>query len=146
MRPQLNPMLMILTGACACAGVTIVACGVNRCEGTDSGAVVQVGGTYDYSGESAFSLKGTITFEQQDLLVRVIDTTYANSNDRALRSEFAPLDGNTLVLKLTPQNGDTNYEANVTFVFGAGGTSFCAEFSDTNGDTGALGSYTGVKQ
>jgi hypothetical protein len=147
MRKRFNPFLIALATGCAGFGVSIVACGVDpKCADADPSAVVQVSGTYDYGGDTSLSLIGTITFEQQGDLVRVTDTTYLNSNDRPLQSEFAPLDGNTLVLKLTPKNGDTNYQADVTFRFSKGGEIFCVEFSDTNGDAGVLGSYHGAKK
>jgi hypothetical protein len=75
-----------------------------------------------------------------------VNTSYDNSSDRALESAFTPLHGNRLDIVLTPRNGDTNYRADVTFIFSDDGDTFCVEFSDTNGDTGGMGSYRGVRQ
>jgi hypothetical protein len=77
-------------------------------------------------------------------VVRITDTTYENSSDRRLEGE-ATLQGNRLDIQLVPQNGDTNYRADVLFLFSEDGNEFCVEFSDTNGDAGELGTYRGTR-
>ncbi|HOB73395.1 MAG TPA: hypothetical protein PKG54_02615 [Phycisphaerae bacterium] len=114
------------------------------CPEENSAAVVNVAGVYRYFGTRPFLLIGTITFEQEGDLVRVTDTTYENSNDRRLMGE-AVLQGNRLEIQLVPQNGDTNYRADVLFLFSEDGNEFCVEFSDTNGDAGDLGTYRGTR-
>lgn len=105
-----------------------------------------VAGTFRYQGgATGYFLRGTIAFEQEDDTVRVVSVTYDNSNDRALVGE-AVLDGNVLDIVLVPENGDTDFEADCKFVFSADGSRFDVEFSDTNGDAGPLGSYTGTRQ
>ena len=101
-------------------------------------ASVDVGGTYRYAG----ALRGTIRLEQTGGTARIVNTTYENANDRPLVGTGS-LAGNVFDVRLVPENGDTDYEAEVTFVFAEGGDTFCVEFSDTNGDRGPLGSYTG---
>ena len=77
--------------------------------------------------------------------MRVTGTTYANNaNDRSLMGE-ADLAGNRLDIVLVPVNGDMDFEANVTFMFSEDSETFVASFSDTNGDMGPLGSYTGTR-
>jgi len=106
----------------------------------------QVAGTFRYQGgASGFFLRGSITFEQEDDTVRVVEVTYDNSNDRQLVGE-GELDLNVLDIVLVPENGDTNFEADCKFVFSADGSRFDVEFSDTNGDNGPLGSYFGARQ
>ena len=101
-----------------------------------------ISGVYSYSS-SFYVLRGTITLTRDGTRVRVDDTTYENANDRALRGE-GELQGNRLDVELTPKNGDTNYSANVSFLFDDEG--FCLlGFSDTNGDRGGEGSYRGYK-
>ncbi len=146
-----NPWLSVMAGLSASAGLALLACvngpmGSSDCPAEDPIAQVDVAGTWRYSGADIFKLRGTITFEQQGSQVRVTDTTYDNSGDRRLQSEFTPLQGNKLVIVLTPKNGDTDYRADVTFLFRPDGDRFCVEFSDTNGDSGPMGTYTGFKQ
>ena len=105
-----------------------------------------VAGTFRYQGgASGFFLRGSITFEQEDSTVRVVEVTYDNSNDRQLVGE-GELDLNVLDIALVPENGDTDFEADCKFVFSADGSRFDVEFSDTNGDNGPLGSYVGTRQ
>ena len=112
----------------------------------DPGAMLDVTGTFDFAGTSfAFGLRGTITFSQTGSSVDVTDTTYSNSPDRALMGT-GTLVGNTLAIMLVPQNGDTDYEAEITFRFGDGGDTFWVAFSDTNNDVGSLGSYIGRRR
>lgn len=106
---------------------------------------INVAGTYRYAGDSIFLLRGTITFAQEGDLVRVTGTTYDNSGDRDLISQPTALQGNRLDAVLTPKNGDPDYRAEVRFLFGDGGDTFCVEFSDTNGDAGPMGTYRGVR-
>lgn len=147
-----NPLLIVLAALAAGVGCAIFACipGVTvndpGCPPENANAAIDVSGVWRYAGENIFLLRGTITFEQQGNQVRVTDTTYDNAGDRALKSEFTPLQGNKLVLVMTPKNGDTNYTANVTLLFSDDGKKFCCEFSDTNGDAGDMGTYTGFKQ
>ena len=108
-------------------------------------AMVDVNGTYDYFGGSAqFGLLGTITFQQAGNTVQVVSTTYANAIDRSLMGA-AELAGNRLDIVLVPVNGDMDFEAQVTFLF-EDGERFVVSFSDTNGDTGPLGSYQGARR
>jgi hypothetical protein len=108
-------------------------------------AVVDVTGTYKYQGNNGFILRGTITFVQTGTTVVCTGTTYDNSHDRELEGE-ATIVGNRLDIVLVPKNGDTDYEASVTFLFSPDGSEFCCSFADTNDDTGPLGSFTGVRQ
>jgi hypothetical protein len=146
-----KPILTVFAGAIAALGLSILAC-INTpqpgddCPAENPNATFDASGVYRYSGDTLFLLRGTITFEQQGNMVRVTDTTYDNSSDRRLRSNFLPLQGNKLVAQLVPQNGDTNYRADVTFLFSDDAQRFCVEFSDTNGDAGPLGTYTGFRQ
>jgi hypothetical protein len=106
----------------------------------------QVAGLFRYQGgATGFFLRGSITFEQEDDLVRVVAVTYDNANDRPLVGE-AVLHGNVLDIVLVPENGDLDFEADCQFVFSADGSRFEVEFSDTNGDNGPLGSYVGTRQ
>jgi hypothetical protein len=107
----------------------------------DADAGPSVAGTYRYYG----SLRGTITLEQAGSTVRLVDTVYDNADDRPLVGA-GMLAGNVLEMHMVPENGDTDYEADVRFVFDATGDGFCVEFTDTNGDQGALGSYVGRRQ
>ena len=91
-----------------------------------------------------FLLRGTITFEQDGTRVRVTDTTYENAFDRALEGE-GTLEGNRLLITLVPRNGETDYSAEVLFLFGDEGATFCVEFDDTNGDAGPMGTYRGER-
>ena len=116
------------------------------CATEDAGAAVDVNGVYDYRGDRApYLLRGTITFEQTGTTVRVLDTTYANVNDRRLEGE-GTIVGNRLEITIVPINGDTDYEADLIFLFGDGGDTFCVSFSDTNEDVGGMGSYRGTRQ
>jgi len=108
-------------------------------------AVVDVNGVYRYSGPGAYRLRGTITFEQVGATVRVIGTTYDNANDRELEGE-GTIVGNRLDIVLVPINGDVDYSADITFHFSPDGNEFCCAFSDTNDDTGPMGSYIGVRE
>ena len=110
----------------------------------DAGASVVVNGTYRYASP-IFALRGTIDFAQQGELVQVTDTRYDNApRDRSVVGTAA-LAGNRLDIRLVPKNGDTDYTANVSFVFTEGGRRFCVpQFSDTNGDTGGDGSFFGL--
>jgi hypothetical protein len=126
---------------------------VEDCAGQREDAMIDVAGVFRYAGSGAnaktggeFNLSGSITFEQQDNMVRVTDTTYDFSGLRSLESEFAELRGNELFLALTPINGDTDYQAAIKFVFSEDGNQFCVEFVDTNTDQGQLGSFTGVRE
>ena len=120
-----------------------------ECATHNENASPDVDGTYTYggqiSGNNPGSLSGTITFERDGDMVAVTDTTYNFGSNRKL-SGTAMINGNRLEILLNPSNGDTDYQADVTFVFSEDGSSFCVEFSDTNGDFGDLGSFTGVKQ
>lgn len=128
--------------AVSCGGEDAVETGPVQCVSSDPAAQVDVAGLFEYGGASRFLLKGTITFEQEGDLVRVTDTTYTNAFDRALEGE-ATLEGNRLLIELVPKNGDPDYTAEVLFLFGEGGQTFCVEFTDTNGDEGVMGTYSG---
>ena len=145
-------MTVLLFGGAASAGCTPQPL-VEDCADQREDATLNVAGVFRYAGngvnadtEGSFSLSGTITFEQQDNMVRVTDTTYDSGGLRRLKSEFADLRGNELILTLNPINGDTDYQAAIKFVFSEDGDEFCVEFLDTNNDQGALGSFTGVRQ
>ncbi len=144
--------LLLCSGAVAAAGCTPQTL-VEDCADEREDATIDVAGVFRYAGngvnadtEGSFNLSGTITFEQQDNMVRVTDTTYDSGGLRRLESEFADLRGNELFLALTPINGDTDYEAEVKFVFSEDGNEFCVEFTDANSDQGTLGSFTGVRE
>jgi hypothetical protein len=111
----------------------------------DAGAAVGPSGVYRYAS-SVFVLRGTITFASEGSVVRVTDTSYDNApRDRALGGR-ATLAGNRLDIKLTPTNGDTNYTADLAFVFTDEGRRFCVlGFSDTNGDVGGDASFFGQR-
>ncbi|MGH7162737.1 MAG: hypothetical protein ACREID_04575 [Planctomycetota bacterium] len=112
----------------------------------DLPAPILVTGTYAYQGTAPeFSLRGTIAFEQVGDVVRVVEVVYDNSGDRPLIGE-ATLEGDRLEISLVPENGDTDFRADVTFVFNEDRSSFQVEFADTNGDTGGLGSYVGTRE
>ena len=123
------------------------------CAEEDSGAAaINVAGVFRYSGTGEnevtgfpFQLSGTITFEQNGLMVRVSGSTYDGRALRSVQSEFAEFSGNRLDLLLTPNNGDPDYRAAVRFVFTEDGNQFCVEFSDTNADHGDTGSFVGVR-
>lgn len=103
------------------------------------------GGTNDLTGIS-FRLSGTITFESEAGMVRVVDTTYDFAGLRRLESDPAVMQGNRLRLLLRPKNGDEDYRADVEFLFTDEGNRFCVAFSDTNNDMGPLGSFSGERQ
>jgi hypothetical protein len=114
------------------------------CPAIDGAAAITAAGVYRYVS-AEFALSGTITFAQEGSLLRVTDTSYDTGNDRSLIGSAA-LAGNRLDIVLTPKNGDTNYTAQVSFVFSDGGRRFCLlGFSDTNGDTGQEASYLGAQ-
>ncbi|MCH8148522.1 MAG: hypothetical protein IH987_11095 [Planctomycetes bacterium] len=143
---------LLLSGGALAAGCSLQPL-VEDCADKREVATINVAGVFRYAGNGAnaetggsFNLSGTITFEQQDSMVRVTDTTYDSGGLRRLESEFADLDGNELLLNLTPINGDTDYEATIRFVFSEDGNEFCVGFTDTNSDQGALGSFTGVRR
>lgn len=98
-----------------------------------------VAGTYEWVAgimqPRMYTLTGTITLEQQGALVRVVDTTHSNPANRQLEGE-AELSGNVLRIQMVPQNGDTDYAADVKVVFSTDGDRFVVDFSDTNGDSG----------
>ena len=134
------PSLLLLAVLAACNG--------SREAPAQGGAVPLVEGTYDYRGFAPplpYALRGTIAFEQVGDLVRVTNVTYANSFDRPLVGE-ANLVGDRLDIVLVPENGDTNFQADVTFIFSADRNTFEVAFSDTNGDSGNLGDYVGTKR
>jgi hypothetical protein len=110
----------------------------------DGGVTLTVSGAYRYASP-VFELRGTISFARQGDVVQVTGTSYDNApRDRSVVG-MAPLAGNRLDVRLVPSNGDTDYTANVSFVFTEGGRRFCVrEFSDTNGDTGGDGSFFGL--
>ncbi len=145
-------MTWLLSGGALAAGCSPQSV-VEDCADETEDATLNVAGVFRYAGNGAnaetggsFNLSGTITFEQQDDMVRVTDTTYDFGGLRRLESEFAELRGRTVFLSLSPINGDTDYQAAVTFVFGDQGNEFCVGFTDTNSDQGAVGSFTGVRQ
>ena len=135
---------LLLSGGALAAGCSPQPL-VEDCADQRETATLNVAGVNADTGGS-FNLSGTITFEQQDNMVRVTDTTYDSGGLRRLESEFAELRGRTVFLSLSPINGDTDYQAAVTFVFGDQGNEFCVGFTDTNSDQGAVGSFTGVRQ
>lgn len=126
------------------AGTGLFGCNDRPCESEDPDAAVTVAGTYGYTGFSAGFMSGTITFEQDGNTVRVVETTYNGVPNREVVGA-GELKGNRLDIQLTPSNGDMDYRADVTFIFSEDGESFCVEFSDTNGDAGDLGSFTGTR-
>ena len=115
------------------------------CAQMDADATITVDGVYRYSARTALIINGTITFESDGSTVRVTNTTDDSGSNRALEG-VAELEGNTLSIILFPINGDTDYQADVTFVFSEGGDRFCVSFSDTNDDAGDLGSFVGVRE
>ena len=107
-------------------------------------AAFDVSGTFRYRSAIPFDLTGTITFEQSGQTVRVTGTTYDFGDDRDLVGE-GTLVGNRLDIVLVPKNGDTDYRADVTFLFSEDGGRFCVSYSDTNGDAGDMGSFAGTR-
>ena len=88
-------MTVLLCGGAVAAGCTPQAL-VEECADEHGDATLNVAGVFRYAGNGAnaetggsFNLSGTITFEQQDNLVRVTDTTYDLGGLRRLESEFA---------------------------------------------------------
>jgi hypothetical protein len=147
-------MVVAAAGGAVLVGTScaIIPVGVDSCAVEDPLASINVAGAYRYSGQgsnletgNAFSLSGTITFVQEGNRVRVSDTTYDFAGLRRVQSDFAELQGNRLVLAMTPINGDTDYVADVTFIFSEDGATFCVAYEDTNMDTGDLGSFRGVR-
>jgi hypothetical protein len=115
-----------------------------QCSPIDGTVHPQVAGVFRYESR-VFALSGSIELAQDGELVRVTDTTYDQADDRALEGE-ALLAGNLLDVELTPKNGDLDYSARVRLTFEPGGDRFCLlGFSDTNGDVGREGTYTGVR-
>ena len=109
-------------------------------------STLDVSGTYQFVGEEVpNTMKGTITFEQEGDLVRVTGTKYENNPSRELKGE-ATIKGTRLEIVLVPINDDPTYEAEVLFIFSEDGDTFEVSFTDTNGDEGDMGSYTGVRQ
>ncbi len=129
-------------GLFAEAGCTLVP--LESCVTNEAHATFSVTGVYRYRAAELFDLSGTITFAQEGDTVRVIDTTYDFVANRALTG-IGDLEGNRLIITLVPRNGDTNYRADVTFLFSDDGDEFCVAFSDTNADTGELGSFIGIR-
>jgi hypothetical protein len=139
--------------ACLASLVTLAAaCGGSAppppasCGADDPQAAIDVRGRYHYASSQGYALRGTITFEQIDRLVRVTETTYENADDRPLMGE-ATLAGNRLDITLRPTNGDTDYQAMVGFRFDhPASATFCVTgFVDTNGDHGGARSYEGER-
>lgn len=159
MRRFVAGICMVVLGASVAVGVGL-GCDafVNRvsvgdCAGSMPEAVINVAGVFRYSGDGAnsetgggFSFSGTITFEQDGTMVRVSDTTYDAGVLRPVAGDFSELDGNVLDTVLTPINGDEDYQAAVRFIFSDDGNEFCVQFTDTNDDSGGLGSFVGSRQ
>jgi hypothetical protein len=96
---------------------------------------VNVEGAYDWVF-NFFTLEfGTITFAQDGATVTATHTFHAFPTNRELSGQ-AELEGNRLVMAMTPKNGDTDYTADVTLLFSSDGSRFLADFADTNGDAG----------
>jgi hypothetical protein len=131
-------LVVLVVLAVACDGAERTAA---DCAESTPDASVEIASTYRYSG----ALRGEIDFEREGDTVRLTRTSYENADDRPLVGS-GTLAGNTLEMQLVPENGDTDYQADVRFVFDNAGETFCVQFSDTNGDQGALGSYTGVRR
>ncbi len=155
-RPRLPvlPLLAgLLLGAATLGGALFVAgCGSGGSGGGDACPVdspltaVNVAGTFEYGQGlvGPYTLRGTISFTQSSADVNVTGTTYENANDRDLIGQ-GTLVGNRLDITLVPKNGDPDYSAEVTFLFGDGGATFCVAFTDTNNDAGPMGSYRGSR-
>lgn len=90
------------------------------------GPVPDVTGNFEWlakiNGANSYTLTGTITFEQEGMLVRVGPNTHSNPSNRELVGE-ADLKGNMLDIVMVPKNGDTDYTANATIR--GGRQSFC---------------------
>ena len=121
--------------------------GDSTCAAFDDAAILDVSGTWNYNGDAfEYRLFGTITMEQAGNTVTVTGCTYVNApQDRSLTGS-ADLDGNRLVIVLSAPADETRgpFEADCEFLFNETGTRFCVAFSDTNGDVGGMGSYTGT--
>jgi hypothetical protein len=137
-------LLALLGSSCSSSGDDPVPIPQWDCEELGP-AVVNVEGTYRYASNVGYGLRGTITFVQSGTTVTCTGTTYDNANDRELEGQ-ATIVGNRLDITLVPINGDTDYSAEVSFLFSPDGDQFCCSFNDTNGDVGALGAYDGERQ
>ena len=154
--PFLMAMITAVVGAAMLVGGSCVATPANgpeECADQQPAAMINVAGVFRYSGGGTnlqtgvgFDLSGTVTFEQQGNRVRVSDSTYDFAGLHRFAGEVTELQGNRLVTQLIPINGDEDYRADVTFIFSEDGSSFCGEYTDTNLDTGKLGSFVGVRQ
>jgi hypothetical protein len=103
---------------------------------------IRVEGTYLYDSKT-YALRGTITFTQTGDLIRITDTTYEMADHRPVIGE-GTLRGPHLDAILVPQNGDTDYRADVKFEFSAAGRHFrLLGFTDSNGDFGGEDCYFG---
>jgi hypothetical protein len=106
--------------------------------------IADVTGVHHYRSLQ-YALRGDIAFTQAGTRVTIGGVTYDNADDRPLMGQ-ADLVGNRLDAVLVPTNGDTDYRADVSFIFDQQGTSFCLlGFSDTNGDIGGPASYFGSR-
>jgi hypothetical protein len=149
MRAELLPIAVLASAASALAcssGSVAVTMPPPVCSEVPdaTAAIADVTGVHHYRS-LAFALAGNIAFTQAGTRVTVGGVTYDNADDRPLMGQ-ADLVGNSLDVVLVPTNGDTDYRADVSFIFDQQGTSFCLlGFSDTNGDTGGPGSYFGSR-
>jgi hypothetical protein len=151
-------ILAATAGVLSVGALTWLGCGgfqsveVASCAVEDPAATVNAAGVYRYAGEGtnvsgySFLLSGTVTLEQDGNLIRVADCTYDSPGLRPIESEWTPLEGNKAAMKLVPRNGDTDYVADVTFIFNDGGGEFCVAYMDTNGDMGDMGSFRAVHE
>ncbi len=125
------------------------------CADSDANAPVpNVAGTFDYGGGGTNGfLTGQITFAQEGSTVTVTNVTYTVTINRRLTGQ-ADLVGNQLDIELfvdvdgdvvPDENPQPFFRADVTFVFSADGSEFCVGYSDTNGDSGEIGTFTGVR-
>ncbi len=135
-------LLCLLIVAMAVGGTLNCVVPSGPCAATDGEATVDVAGVYRYNAADLLNLSGTIEFSQDGNTVQVVNTTYDFGANRALDGE-GTLAGNTLTIQLFPRNGDSNYRADVAFVFTSDGEEFCVGFSDTNDDAGEMGSFVG---
>jgi hypothetical protein len=140
-------LTLLLLPATGCGGGGGGGGGGGSCPTFDADAVLDVTGQWTYEGDPiTYRLFGTITMEQAGNTVTVTGCTYVNApQDRSLTGS-ADLDGNRLdIVLVAPANATRGpFEAECSFLFNADGTAFCVAFSDTNGDRGAMGSYTGA--
>ena len=139
MRPGCFTLVLLLAAA------ALAACHDGGTPAQQNTGPLDVTGTYDYVGAPGFFLRGSITFEQTDDTVRVTRTVYVNSPDRPLIGE-GTLVGERLDITLVPENGDTDFHADCTFVFFDNGDRFDVGFADTNGDNGPVGAYRGTRR